>query len=143
VLREHVAYYRSGRWERTGRTAADWFVELNQYPVVVDDYRGRPVIVAGHHRAAAALLAGRMLTARAIARPDRCAVTPLLTLRPAGPAVDIDDVTSTIDAGRPAHVTSLDEAAHVLGLLGVDETTIRWRISNVRSALDYGEGAIR
>ena len=86
VLREHVSYYRTGRWERTGETSADRFSELNQYPVVFDDHRGRPVIVAGHHRATAALLAGRPLTVRVPATDGRSAITPLLWFDPKGPA---------------------------------------------------------
>ena len=82
IVREHVAYYRTGEWERTGRTSADQWVELNRYPVIVEDHRGRSVILAGHHRSAAALLAGRPLRVRVAAIDSRSQITPSARVRP-------------------------------------------------------------
>lgn len=64
VVAEHVAYYLGDRWSHTGRTSADQGDRGNRFPLVLPDHRGRPTIVAGHHRATAALLLGRPLLAR-------------------------------------------------------------------------------
>lgn len=135
VLREHVGYYRTGRWERTGETAADRFSEHNQFPIVLDDHRGRPVIVAGHHRAAAALLAGRPLTVRAMATDGRWAITPLLWYDPNVAATAAAEVAAAVDAGRPGDVTTLDDAAEALRRLGADEQALAWRVGVLRRRL--------
>ena len=131
VLRHHVAYYGTGEWERTGRTSADRHVELNQYPVVVPDHRGRTVIVSGHHRATAALVAGVPLRVRIAARTRRAAVTPLLFVDPAT-AVDVPQATIAIESGRPASVRCTEDAAEVLGGLGLGADEVRQRLSRVR-----------
>ena len=66
VLRNHVSYYLTGEWERTGRTSADQNKLANRYPLVVADASGRMAILAGHHRSAAALIEGRQLLVRSI-----------------------------------------------------------------------------
>ena len=99
VVRHHAAYYRTGEWERTGRTSADHWVELNQFPVVVER-RGRSIIVAGHHRATAALIDGRPLRVRVAARGGRVAVTPLLFVDASGG--EEPDRALALDRGGPA-----------------------------------------
>lgn len=79
LVRHHLRYYLTGEWERTGRTSADMDRPVNRYPLVVDDGHGHDVIVAGHHRSAAALLQGRPVLVRRLPRcGDPVAVTPLL-----------------------------------------------------------------
>lgn len=71
VLRHHVGYYLTGRWELTGITSADCDKDWNRYPVVVRDHRDRLVIAVGHHRSFAALVEGRPVLARVIdGEPD-------------------------------------------------------------------------
>ena len=64
IVAEHVAYYLTDQWHVTGRTSADQWEIMNRFPLVLPDYRGRPTIMAGHHRAAAAMLRGEPLVAR-------------------------------------------------------------------------------
>jgi hypothetical protein len=135
VLREHVSYYRTGRWERTGETSADRFSAHNQFPIVLDDHRSRAVIVAGHHRAAAALLAGRPLTVRVVATDGRAAITPLLWYDRSRPATAAAEVAAAVGAGRPGEVITLDDAAEVLRRLDVDEQVIQWRLGVLRRQL--------
>lgn len=80
VLREHVSYYVSGEWERTGRTSADMHQRANRYPLLWPDDRGRLIILAGHHRSMAALIEKRPVLARVVGRPvdSPIAVTPTL-----------------------------------------------------------------
>ncbi len=66
VLRQHVDYYLTGRWELTGITSADRDKDWNRYPVVVRDHRDRLVIAVGHHRSLAAVVEGRPVLARVI-----------------------------------------------------------------------------
>lgn len=82
VVRHHVEYYLTGEWERTGRTSADRGQAANRFPIVVGD-----TIVAGHHRTAAALLAGRMLLVRAVEGAGPIAVTPTLFIGAEDPQV--------------------------------------------------------
>ena len=126
VVRHHASYYGTGEWERTGRTSADRHLELNQYPVVITDSGGRRVIVAGHHRATAALIAGRPLLVRTAAVGERFAVTPLLFVDPAE-AVDVADACRSVDAGHRASVASLEEAAAVLTSFGLTDDEVRTR----------------
>jgi hypothetical protein len=86
LLREHVDYYRTGRWELSGRTSADQLAEHNRFPIIVRDYRDRLLVVAGHHRTAAALIEGRRVRARVAILDSSFHVTPLLTVdqTPAG-----------------------------------------------------------
>ena len=131
IVREHVAYYRTGEWERTGRTSADQWVELNRYPVIVDDHRGRSVILAGHHRSAAALLAGRPLRVRVAAVDSRSQITPLLGFDPEVAHAAPGAVAAAVEAGVPQSVGTLDDAQAVLECLGLTPSEIRWRFSRV------------
>lgn len=133
VLHEHTAYYRTGEWERTGRTSADQHSELNQYPVVIVDHAERSVIVAGHHRATAALLDGRPLLVRVPARNRRVAVTPMLWIDPDAPATTTGRAFRLIESGQPHTVRTLDEARGVLEMFGVADEQIRRRLATVRS----------
>jgi len=95
ILSEHVAYYLGDAWWRTGRTSADQWSPMNRFPLVLPDYQGRLTIVAGHHRAAAALLRERPLLARITpGSPDQtAALTPSLMLPPGGDgAVEADEL---------------------------------------------------
>ena len=94
------------------------------------------MIVAGHHRAAAALLAGRPLMVRVATTETPCAVTPLLFLDEDAPAIDVAEVVTTISTGRTARVATIEHAADVLGALGVDAATVAWRSNSVRRALN-------
>jgi hypothetical protein len=78
ILVEHVRYYLGDEWEYTGRTAADRHSVLNRFPLVLPDQRGNLRIVAGHHRAAAALISGQPLLART--RPGIAADPTALTV---------------------------------------------------------------
>jgi len=69
LAREHVDYYLSGAYEHDGKTSADRSNSANAFPVVYVRNDGRMLILAGHHRAAAALLEGRDLEARMIHEP--------------------------------------------------------------------------
>ena len=84
ILAEHVASSLTDQWQGTGRTSANQWEVMNRFPLVLPDYRGRPTIVAGHHRAAAAMLLGRPLLARVA--PGACdapgALTPSMYLQP-------------------------------------------------------------
>jgi hypothetical protein len=66
VTRQGVQYYMGDQWRQSGQTFADQTNEGNRYPFV---YHRRTdglehILLAGHHRAAAALLKGEMLEAR-------------------------------------------------------------------------------
>ena len=131
VLRHHVTHYLTGEWERTGRTSADRHLALNQFPVVASDHRGRAVIVAGHHRAAAALITGAPLRVRIAARSTRAAITPLLFVDETH-AADASAALGRVAAGHTATVGSVADAAVVLDGLGLDEVEIRSRLALVR-----------
>ncbi len=95
IVAEHVAYYLGDQWRRTGRTSADRWEAANRFPLVLPDYRGRPTIVAGHHRSAAALLRGEPVLARvAPGTWDAPAhLTPSLVLAPTDdPATATDEL---------------------------------------------------
>jgi hypothetical protein len=127
VVRHHAGYYLTGEWERTGRTSADVFVELNQFPVVVDRH-GRLVIVSGHHRTAAALVEGRPLRVRVAASGERFAVTSLLFVDP-NSAVDTESACASIVAGEVAAVATAADAGAVLRSLAVPDDEVRWRLT--------------
>ena len=82
ILLEHVRYYLRSEWAHTGRTSADRSVVLNRFPLVIPDDRGNLRIVAGHHRAAAALITGQALLVRTRVGGDSepTALTPTLFL---------------------------------------------------------------
>lgn len=117
LLRDHLDYYCTGQWERTGRTSADEDEEVNRFPVVIPDRQGRLVIIEGHHRAAAALLEARTLRARTPSPTGAFHVTALLKVDPDGPSLS-DDSASRLSAGRQVAVPDLDAAREVLGRSG-------------------------
>ena len=80
VLRNHVSYYLTGEWERSGRTSADQNKLANRYPLVVADSNGRMAILAGHHRSAAALIEGRELLVRWV--PSEAFLTGAVAILP-------------------------------------------------------------
>ena len=130
VLRHHVAYYLTGEWERTGRTSADQHTVANRYPLVVADAAGRPAILAGHHRAASALLEGRELWVRSIERGP-VAVVPHLWIEADGAnsgVIDIDAAVAAVKDGHVAVLASTAMARPVLQRLGLDALEIDDRV---------------
>ena len=69
VTRPGVSYYLTPRYERTGRTYADYDRASNRFPVVYRREDGERLIISGHHRAAAALIQGKPLAARTVTGP--------------------------------------------------------------------------
>lgn len=137
VLGHHVAYYLTGEWERTGRTSADQHKVANRYPLVVADAAGRPAILAGHHRAAAALLEGRDLWVRAVAAGP-VAVLPHLWISDQasnGALIDIDAAVDAVNTGHVAVLASPSMALPVLERLGLEAVEIgdRLQIAGVPS----------
>ena len=65
LVRSGVAHYLTDAWRLLGRTYADQSVRANQYPLVYARGDER-IILAGHHRSAAALLAGTPVLARVV-----------------------------------------------------------------------------
>lgn len=70
ILRSHVDYYLQPEYGNTGRTSADQENVGNQHPFVYQTPDGRNLLLAGHHRAAAAVLRGEPLRARTNRLPD-------------------------------------------------------------------------
>jgi hypothetical protein len=69
VIRPATQHYMGGEYERTGRTWADREKVGNQFPFVYGRHKNgetEDIILAGHNRAAAALLQGRPLRARRV-----------------------------------------------------------------------------
>lgn len=66
ITSEGVSHYLTGEYEKTGRTFADGGNAGNVYPVIYEREVGDrvdPLILSGHHRAAAALIRGQPLRA--------------------------------------------------------------------------------
>jgi hypothetical protein len=110
LVREHVDYYLSGRWELSGRTSADQHLEGNRFPIIVPDRDGSLVILSGHHRTAAALIQGRPVRARIAARETAFYVTPRILVDPG--------LSHRVDPAETV-VADLDDATSVLVGLGV------------------------
>lgn len=127
LVRHHVDYYGTGRWELTGRTSADHLVELNRFPVIVRAESGYDVIVSGHHRSAAALIAGRTVLARRAAT-SAFHVTPLLRVCPATGRRSVD-APAALRAGRGATVQSIADGALALRAAGVSSADSELAIS--------------
>lgn len=67
-----VAHYLTDEYEKTGRTFADRDNAGNVYPVVYEregEHRVDPIILSGHHRAAAALIKAQPLRALVVRGP--------------------------------------------------------------------------
>jgi hypothetical protein len=124
IVRSHVAYYLTGEWERTGRTSADRDSELNRFSVIALDNRGQSIILAGHHRAAAALIEGRPLLVRTLCVSTRTAVTPLLFVDPTTPSPAPDTALQSIMQGGRATVATVDVAGTVLVGFGLTAAEI-------------------
>lgn len=120
VLRRHAEHYLTQTWERTGRTSADAHVELNRFPVIFVDHRQRSVIIAGHHRATAALVEGRPLMIRRAAETSTHAITPLLWCDPSADELDAFDACRRITAGQRVTVPDTESAEQILHALGAN-----------------------
>lgn len=120
VLRRHADHYLTQTWERTGRTSADAHVELNRFPVIFVDHRQRSVIIAGHHRATAALVEGRPLMVRRAAGTTVSAVTPLLWCDPDAEAIETTDAAHRVVSGQRTTVPDPESAEQILLALGAD-----------------------
>jgi len=121
VLLQHARYYTTGEWERTGLTSADQHQEVNQFPVVMPNHGGQRVIVAGHHRATAALVEGRPLLVRTAARTTRAAVSPLVFWNPEMIAPDERDQLDALMSGTTVDVPDLESARQLLVAAGADQ----------------------
>lgn len=65
VTRAGVSYYLGDEYDHTGQTYGDQQQAGNRVPVVYDR-EGTKMILSGHHRATAALLAGRQFRAKLV-----------------------------------------------------------------------------
>jgi hypothetical protein len=139
VLRSHVAHYLTGEWERTGRTSADRHSLANQYPVVVDTAEGHRVVVAGHHRAVAALIQARPLLARVRSEAAHpIALTPLVYIdaEQDGSQPCVDDLADRVRRGHIVCLSAIAEGLEVLAALGLtpSELEFRRRIATIPAA---------
>jgi hypothetical protein len=122
ILRHHVRYYLTDTWPATGRTSADRGSELNRFPVIVTDRHGRQVIVSGHHRSAAALLAGRPVMARVAAAGPGFRVTPLVLVDPSRPSDRWPG--GRLAAGHEVVVGTLEDAESALRAVGTPDDQV-------------------
>jgi len=150
--REGVRYYLGTGSLRWGLTYADRDDVGNADPVILVRARdGARLILAGHHRATAALLRGQPLLAR-VARDGvtgaggRTAegahhVTPLLTYgsaTPAWPCVHHEQPSAAAGSmrhGRAVHVPDPDTATRVLRNLGAPGAHAEARVRYARTGL--------
>lgn len=141
VVRHHAAYYRSGRWERTGATSADPWSLQNRYPLLHVDEHGCLVLLGGHHRALVALVEGRPLRGRVLRQRPAEAVPLLPSLFvghtatvPVIPAGDGAQAARLITAGRSALVPTTLTAHDTLRRLGLTDEVIadRFRVARLR-----------
>src|SRR5690606_1154649 len=109
--------------------SADQHAEHNRFPLVIRNHRGHDLVLAGHHRAAAALLEGRPVRARAIATTDAFSVIPLLRVDPAAPTVHPAHAAAQLEEGRQLTVASLATAADVLTTIGASSTDVALAVS--------------
>jgi len=142
VLQQHVDWYLTGEWERTGTTSADREKAHNRYPLIYEDQWGELVIAAGHHRSMAALIEGRPLRARVLrpAGATAVAVLPNLLL---GDAATIAFATANtsepqsaadlVQASQVAVVTDLATATDALVHLGLAPELVEDRLSMARN----------
>ncbi|MCD9624231.1 hypothetical protein [Rhabdothermincola salaria] len=138
VVRQHVAYYLTGRWERTGTTSADVWSAFNRYPVVHIDAQGRHILFGGHHRSMAALLEGRPLRAR-VRRlsPDQpLAVLPHLLVGSTTPflalhTADHRTAAAAVSAGSTVLVPTVTTARRVLRALELAPALVADRLRHI------------
>ncbi len=135
IVRHHVRYYTTGQWEVSGHTSADHFKEANRFPVIVPDYRGRPLILSGHHRTAAALIEGRPVRARVAALNAAFHVTPNLRVDPAVGAIDDASAAHLLSDEGLVTVPDLAAARAVLRVAGVPA-------DHIALAVDRAEGRL-
>ncbi len=131
LVRSGVAHYLTDEWRRIGRTWADQHIRSNQYPLVYVD-SGRRIILAGHHRSAAALLAGTPVLARLVDGPllahdGAVVVTPRLHLAESGTPAE---AVAAVEHGEVGQATAAG-IVEALRLLGADEP---WAIGRLRLA---------
>ncbi|MGI8940109.1 MAG: hypothetical protein ACR2JF_18210 [Iamia sp.] len=146
VLGEGVAYYLERAYHRTGRTWADGAQLGNQFPLIWRRRDGRQVILGGHHRSAAAVLAGLPVRALVVdegggsmAAPAAGAATPSLLVGASSP-LDAAVVSSAaeglaaIDAGATVRT---DDDVLALALLTevMPAPEARWRVDRARRGL--------
>jgi hypothetical protein len=130
VLRSHVAHYLSGEWERTGRTSADRHSLANQYPLVVDTAEGHRVVVAGHHRAVAALIQAQPLLARIRSEAARpIALTPFVWIdaEEEGSQPCVEDAADRVRRGHIVCLSAIAEGLEVLAALGLTPSELEFR----------------
>jgi len=123
VTRAGVEHYLGPVWFRTGRTYADQDQAFNRLPVVERRSNGTDVLLGGHHRSCAALLAGRPVLARCVVHPGRDAPVERVDLHlpslalgswsEARPASSVDEALESIDAGVPVAVSSAEVASQI------------------------------
>lgn len=138
VLHQHLTWYLTGEWERTGTTSADRGKAHNRYPLIYEDQWGELVILAGHHRSMAALVEGRPVRARVLRPAAATSVAVLPNLLVADPATVPFRTTVTDNAGiaadivasgKTAGVEDVDLARATLGRLGFREEVITDRLT--------------
>jgi hypothetical protein len=126
-----------GRWELSGRPSADQYAEANRFPIVVPDRDGRPIILSGHHRTAAALIEGRPVRARIVAGADSYFVTPTVAVdRRVSAAVD-DGLAQLVPGGHVV-VPDLELARAVLERARVCDDDIRAAVQSAARRLTGG-----
>jgi hypothetical protein len=141
LVREHVAYYLTGRWEFSGRTSADQHAEHNRFPLIVNNHAGRSLILAGHHRTAAALIGGRPVRARVAALTSDFFVTPHLRVEPTcAPSFVAAEAAAQIRQGV-VRVPSLEAAGDVLRLAGAPAEDVSLAIEFAGRRLGSGDEA--
>lgn len=141
LVREHVEYYLTGQWEISGRTSADQHLEANRFPIIVPDRTGNPVILAGHHRTAAALIEARPVRARVAAPGGAFHVTPRIVVDPTVSRPDGDTPEEHWSTTDPIVVASLDDAALTLARLGVTAADTRAAIGFASQRLPHCGGS--
>jgi GNAT superfamily N-acetyltransferase len=63
LVRQHLNYYLTDEYARTGRPSADQTKPANAFPIIYVNAKGQHIILTGHHRAAAALVKNEDLDA--------------------------------------------------------------------------------
>lgn len=85
LVRAGVAFYlHDPTYQTSGTTFADQGMESNRIPIVYVTRDGKSVILTGHHRAAAALLKGEMLTALRVDEPPNAKTSLVRDPKPLG-----------------------------------------------------------
>jgi len=150
-----VDHYLRPTYRETGRTFADRHSVINRFPFVYRRPDGTHLVLAGHHRSAAALVRAEPVRAIVVDEPggdgpslrpdtDRSgtgegAITPsLLLAAPGSPGrtgMLVAEARATIGSGGVAVVDDALVAAAVLGPLGVDPEEAAWMIGRALRGL--------